>query len=99
MLNGSADEFIVRRSSKSTSRMLGRIATSRRRRACCYEALEAAPVLVLGWGLLCRTPHGRICGGPVAAFVARRLPQTSSQQVLDTDDLMLRSNLRNELVC
>ena len=29
--------------------------------------------------------------GPVAAFVAHRLPQTSSQQVLDTDDLMLRS--------
>jgi len=42
--------------------MLGRIATSRRRRACCYEALEAAPVLVLGWGLLCCTPHGWVCG-------------------------------------
>ena len=39
MLNGSADEFMVRRSSKSTSRMLGRI-TSSRRRPCCYEALE-----------------------------------------------------------
>ena len=78
---------MVRRSSKRTSRMLGRIATSRRRRAC----LRLGRVS-LGWGLLCCTPHGWVCGGPVAAFVARTA--TDVKSAFDTHEIRC-----NELVC